>query len=147
MARIKVDLPENYSFSVAIPIRITDINYGGHVGNDAILSLVHEARMLYLKTLGYTELDFGGLGLIMADAAIEFKTELFYGDPLTISLACGDFTRIGFDIYYRLAKNTGDRTVLAAAVKTGMVCFDYERKKVVALPDEVRVKLEQRHVR
>ena len=105
MARIKIDLPDSFSFTTSIPVRITDINYGGHVGNDSILSLVHEARMRFLKQLGYSELDVGGVGLIMADAAIEFRNELFYGDTVIVSLACAEFSKVSFDIYYKLEKN------------------------------------------
>jgi len=36
MARIKILLPEHFSFSCSIPIRITDLNYGNHVGNDTV---------------------------------------------------------------------------------------------------------------
>ena len=43
MARIKVELPELFTFNTTIPIRITDLNYGNHVGNDTILSMIHEA--------------------------------------------------------------------------------------------------------
>jgi hypothetical protein len=45
-----------------------DINYGGHLGNDAVLSLVHEARVRFLKQQGYTENNIEGAGIIMADA-------------------------------------------------------------------------------
>ena len=31
MARISVDLPEHFPFEMEIPIRIGDINYGGHL--------------------------------------------------------------------------------------------------------------------
>ena len=61
MARIKIELPEIFSFTTTIPIRITDLNYGGHVGNDTILSIIHEARMQFLKNAGYTELDLEGM--------------------------------------------------------------------------------------
>ena len=105
MARIKIDLPDKFSFTTSIPVRITDINYGGHVGNDAILSLIHEARMQFLKQLGYTELEFAGVGLIMADVAIEFRNELFYGDIVIVSIACAEFSKVSFDIYYKLEKN------------------------------------------
>ena len=70
MARIKLVLPEHFSFSTSLPVRITDLNYGGHVGNDAILSLVHEARMQYLKSFGFSELQFDTASLIMSDAGI-----------------------------------------------------------------------------
>jgi len=36
----------------------------------------------FLRHHGYTELDMGGVGLIMADTNIEFKNELFYGEAL-----------------------------------------------------------------
>ena len=60
MARIKIDLPVKFSFSTTIPIRITDINFGGHVGNDTILSIVHEARAKFFQHFGYDELNFWG---------------------------------------------------------------------------------------
>ncbi|MFT3675067.1 MAG: acyl-CoA thioesterase [Chitinophagaceae bacterium] len=135
MARIKIDLPDLFGFTCAIPVRISDINYGGHVGNDAILSLIHEARLQYLQQYGYTELDLGGAGLIMADAAIEFKQELFYGETVLVSVTAAGWSRIGFDLFYKLEKKKTDGTpVLVAAAKTGMVCYDYRLKKVTAVP-------------
>ncbi len=137
MARIKLSLPENFTFSTQIPVRITDINYGNHLGNDAVLGLLHEARMQFLKAFNYSELNLGGVGLIMADVAIEFKAEAFYGDVLTAYVTAGEFTKVGFDIYYKLVKSEGGTAV--ALAKTGMVCFDYEKRKVAAVPEEVRL--------
>jgi acyl-CoA thioesterase FadM len=141
MARIKVDLPEHFAFSTTIPVRITDLNYGNHVGNDTILSMIHEARVQYLQHLGYGELNLAGVGVIMSDVAIEFKSELFYGDEVMAAVAAGDVTKIAFDLYYKLEKRSGDTTVLVAVAKTGMVCFDYSKKKVAAIPSEVADKL------
>ncbi|HEV7331614.1 MAG TPA: thioesterase family protein [Flavisolibacter sp.] len=140
MARIKLSLPQNFSFSTQIPVRITDINYGNHLGNDAVLGLLHEARMQFLKKAGYSELDLAGVGLIMADVAIEFKAEAFYGDILTAYVAAGDFSKIGFDLYYKLVKK--DEEKIVAVAKTGMICFDYEMRKVAAVPDAVRQRLD-----
>jgi acyl-CoA thioester hydrolase len=141
MARIKVELPGQFSFSTTIPVRITDLNYGNHVGNDTILSMIHEARVQFLKQFGYGELTLAGVGLIMNDVAIEFKSELFYGDAVKVSVAAGDFSKISFDLYYKLEKITGDTTQLVAVAKTGMVCYDYGKKKVTAIPDEAAMKL------
>ena len=63
------------------------MNYGGHVGNDSFLSLIHEARQQFLNHFGYSELQFENVSLIMADASIEFKKELNYGDEVKISVA------------------------------------------------------------
>jgi acyl-CoA thioesterase FadM len=139
MARIKVELPEHFSFSTTIPVRITDLNYGKHVGNDTILSMIHEARVQFLQQFGYGELDLAGVGLIMSDVAIEFKNELFYGDAVKVSVAAADFSKIAFDLYYKLEKTSGD--TLIAVAKTGMVCYDYNKRKVAAIPGEVVEKL------
>src|SRR5215813_4880916 len=101
MARVKVDLPENFTFSAKIPVRITDINYGGHVGNDTILSILHEARVQYLKYHGYTELNLGGAGIIMSDVVIEFKNELFYEDTIIASVRATAFSKVAFELYYK----------------------------------------------
>lgn len=135
MARIKLVLPGHFSFATTIPVRITDLNYGGHVGNDAILSLVHEARMQFLKSLGLSELQFDTASLIMADAGIEFKSESFYGDILTVQVTAGEFSRLGFDLFYKFTKTDGDKEVVVALAKTGMICFDYTARKVVAVPE------------
>jgi YbgC/YbaW family acyl-CoA thioester hydrolase len=137
MARIKIEFPEKFTFSTNIPVRITDINYGGHVGNDAILSLIHEARMQFLKNHGYSEQNLGGTGMIMGDVVINFRNELFYGDVVTACVAVTNMSRASFDIVYLLKK--GD--VVAAEAKTGMICFDYEKRKVSAVPEEVKTRL------
>jgi len=141
MARIKIDLPAEFQFTTLIPIRITDINYGGHVGNDTILSIIQEARMQLLNSYGYKELDVEGAGLIMSDAGIEFKSELFYGDIIIASVAVGEFSRIGFDIYYKLEKELNGQRKLVAGVKTGMICYDYDNKRIVNVPDAAKRKL------
>ena len=145
MARIKIDLPAQFSFSTSIPVRITDLNYGNHVGNDAILSIIHEARMQFLKNFGYTELEFAGAGMIMSDVAIEFKNELFYGDIILASVTTADLSKVGFDIYYKLEtvrETQGDKKILAAVAKTGMICYDYSKRKVIPIPDEAKKNLQ-----
>lgn len=137
MARIRIELPEQFTFSTRIPIRITDLNYGGHVGNDTILSLIHEARVQFLKHLGLDELNFEGESLIMSDAGIEFKAELFYGNTVTAYVTAADASRAGFDLYYKLMR---EETVVALA-KTAMVCYNYATRKVVALPAAAKEKL------
>jgi acyl-CoA thioester hydrolase len=141
MPRIKIDLPGNFNYSTHIPVRITDINYGGHVGNDTILSILHEARVQFLNNFGYSELNCGGTGLIMSDVGIEFKSELFYGDIIIASITSSEFSKVAFSIYYRLEKQVDGKKVLIALAKTGMVCYDYKNKKIAAVPGEVKEKL------
>jgi YbgC/YbaW family acyl-CoA thioester hydrolase len=145
MPRLKITLPDKFTFTCDIPVRITDINYGNHVGNDSILSILHEARMQFLNSLGYTELAFEGIGLIMADVSIEFKKEIFYGDTIKVSLEITEISGIGFEIFYKLETiheiTTVNSLVPSVIAKTNMVCYDYDRKKVVTLPAQAKEKL------
>ncbi|MGB5846921.1 MAG: thioesterase family protein [Ignavibacteriaceae bacterium] len=133
MPRVKIELPEEFIFKTEIPIRINDINYGGHLGNDAVLSIAHEARLRFLKQHNFTELNAGGAGIIMADAAVQYKAEGFYGDIILVEIAVTDITGVGCDFVYRCTnKNTG---IVIAIVKTGIVFYDYDKKKVVSVPE------------
>lgn len=137
MERVKLTLTHHFSFSTLISIRITDINYGGHVGNDTFLSIIHEARQQFLHHFGYSELAFAGTSLIMADAVLEFKKELHYGDTVKVSVAATGFNKIGFDLHYLLEVQQGGETYLAGKAKTGMLCYNYSDKKIVPVPNEV----------
>lgn len=132
MARIKIDLPDNYIFSTDIDVRISDINYGNHVGNDSILSIVHESRCRFFQSMDFKELDVAGFGIIMTDSAIVYKSESHYGETLTINISTQDHNKYGCDIIYQIQEKESQRTV--AEVKTGIVFFDYDQKKVVHTP-------------
>lgn len=129
-------MPVKYRFKTVIPVRISDVNYGGHVGNDAILGMMHECRLQYFKSLGYSEMDLGGVGTIMADSAIIYKGEAFYGDQIIAEIEPKDLSRVGFDLYYRLSTEQGNRPV--ALAKTGIICFNYQLRKVCGLPEMVK---------
>jgi acyl-CoA thioesterase FadM len=141
MPRIKIDLPETFSFYTSLTVRVTDLNYGNHVGNDNVLSFLQEARMHFLQSIGYSELDLDGVSLIMTDAALVFKNEMYYGDELLISVRPVDISRVGFDLLYKIEKKSEEKLIIAVTAKTGMTCFDYGLKKIVKLPDSVRKKL------
>ena len=141
MSRVKIDMPDEFRFSTNIPVRISDINYGGHAGNDSILSFIHESRVRFFSNLGFGELDMFGVGLIMSDVVIEFKSEIFYGDQLTIHIACREITKVSFNLYYKLEKTSVDGVTLVALAKTGMLAFDYSKKKVTSIPEEAVEKL------
>ena len=138
MARIKIEIPGHFIASFQIPVRITDINYGNHVGNDAFVALLHEARMQWLHQSGYTELNVEGIGLIMSDLAVEFKSESFYGDVVEIKIGIGEVTRVSFELCYQLTTMRNKEPQVLARAMTGMVCYDYTAKKVATIPGKLR---------
>jgi acyl-CoA thioesterase FadM len=136
MVRVALELPKNFSFSTDIPVRISDINYNNHLGHDSIITLIHEARVRFLNAHGFTELNIDGFGLVMTDLAIIYKAEVFYGEILTIEVGIQDFTKYGCDLVYRVTnKETGAEVALA---KTGILIYDYAKRKVVGVPKSFR---------
>jgi YbgC/YbaW family acyl-CoA thioester hydrolase len=140
MARLKIEVPEKFFYKTEIRIRITDINYGGHLGNDSLLSIIHEARLRFLNHLGYSESNVEGVGIIMIDAGIQYKSEAFYADELIIEVAVNDFSGIGCDFVYRLTNKDSKKEI--AVAKTGIVFFNYEKRKTAPVPSEFKKKIE-----
>ncbi|MFN8251969.1 MAG: acyl-CoA thioesterase [Ferruginibacter sp.] len=138
MARIKLTVPEHCLYSASIPVRIADINYGNHLGNDSFVSIIHEARMQWLKQYQYTELDIEGTGLILADLVVEFKAEGFYGDIINVKLHTGEITKVSFEIYYTLSACRNNINTILAYAKTGMVCYNYDAKKVAVMHERLK---------
>jgi acyl-CoA thioesterase FadM len=140
MARVKLHLPERFIFRTEISIRISDINYGGHLGNDAVLSIVHDARLQFFRSLGYSELDIEGTAILMTDAVIVYSSEGFYGDLLIIEVGTADFQMTQCDVFFRLSNATTKKEV--ARVKTGIAFFNTHTRKVTTVPDAFRQKCE-----
>jgi acyl-CoA thioester hydrolase len=140
MARVRIALPKQFLFTTEMPLRISDINYGGHLGNDSVLSIVHEARVRFLKSLGLSELDIGdSVALIMGDVAAMYLAEGFYGDLIEISVGSDDFTARSFDLIFSLRNKRTAQEI--ARVKTGMLGFNYSERKVCDLPPSFLVKV------
>ena len=143
MGRVKIKFPaENPLYRCSIPVRISDINYGNHLGNDALLSIIHEARMQLLRQWGYTELDVGGNSLIMGDVMIAYRGEAFYGDILTVDLFAEDISERSFALLYRIATKREGKPVAVADARTGMVCFDYTSRTISTMTAELKTRLQ-----
>jgi acyl-CoA thioester hydrolase len=134
MARVHINLPAEPVFTTELQVRVSDINYGGHVGNDSMLTLMHEARLVFYRSLGFkNEISFeGSIGQIITDAAIEYKAESFLGDYLRIQIFIGEISKYGFEMSYKITNKNTEKEI--ARGKTGIVCFDYEKRKVASIP-------------
>lgn len=138
MARIKIELPEKELARFTIPVRITDINYGNHVGNNAVVEIIHEARVQFLNLHGFKELDAAGTALIMSELLVEFKSESFYPDVLFTHLYCGEISKVGFELFYKITTVRDEKNITIAHAKTSMVCFNYGVRKVEMVPEKLK---------
>jgi acyl-CoA thioesterase FadM len=134
MVRIILDELPNYEFSYSLTVRATDINYAGHLGNEALLGLIHEARSQFLRALNFDTIVGKNqrVGLIIADLAVNFKAEAFARDQLTIDCQIGEISEKSFRLFHRVRREAQ----VIAVVETGMVAFDYQAETVTTLPDD-----------
>ncbi len=133
MARIEIEMIDNFVFVTELEVRMTDINSANHVGHDAFVSLINEARVRFLEYLGFPVKGVEKKGLIIADLAVSYKSQSFYKDRLKFEIGAGDFNKYGCDIFYRVTNIKTDDLVILA--KTGIVFFDYSKNKVTNIPE------------
>ncbi|WP_283786655.1 acyl-CoA thioesterase [Bermanella sp. WJH001] len=114
--RIRLDLPQTVLFSMEISVRVTDVNYAGHLGNDRLLVYAQEVRSAWFASLGFNELNIEGCNTIMADAALQYVNEAFANDSLTITLFLGEQHKYGFDLYYLVARGEDEICKMKTAI-------------------------------
>ena len=138
MARVQIHLPDHFVFSTDITLYVGHSNYGGHLDNALLLSLVSEARARFFKSLGYTELDVEGRGIVVADAALQYQSEAFHGEVMVVDMVADEFRSKGCDLVWRMRDKATQRDV--ACGKTGIVFFDYAARKAAAVPESFRTR-------
>ena len=139
MARIQIKLPEQFAFSTDITLYQSHINFGGHLDNALLLTVVSEARARFFKSLGYSELDVAGAGIIVADAALQYRSEAFHGEVMVVHMDAANFSRKGCDLLWCMNEKVSQREV--ARGKTGIVFFDYATRETVPVPPAFRAQL------
>jgi len=140
MPRVKLDELPSYEFQHHLTVRATDINYAGHLGNEALLGLVHEARAQFLKQLKFNTIiqDDQHIGVIIADLVVNFRAEAFAQDQLTIDCQIGDLGERSFRLFHRIRR----AEQVIALVDSGTVAYDYLAGEVILLPQEFLLELQ-----
>ena len=133
MPRRIISLPEKFHFTTQYTVLFSDINGANHMGADRVLPITSEAQLRFIKSLGYKNaVLFEDAGLIMVHSEVQYISETDYADELVIDLAIENLAEKSLDFVYRIFnKNKNKET---ARIKTSMLFFDYDEKKVVAVP-------------
>ncbi len=136
MPRIKLSLPEEFSFRMERSVGLSDLNYAKHLDSLSMVGILHEARLQYLASLGFTEENIFGLGMVVTDLSVDFRSESFAGDMLVVDVGVGKVNRYGLDICSQVTNSALDAVVCVA--KMGVVLFDFDKHQMVAVPRQFR---------
>lgn len=136
MPRTKLTEQPTYEYCYPITLQPRDINYGGHLGVDSLISIIHAARAYIFKSAGMSETDLGDgrTGIIMTDVEINLKAEGFMFDNLEVFTHIGELTKNSFRFFHKISR--GDSIV--ALAEMGFLTFDYDARKVISVPDSCR---------
>ena len=130
---------DGFRFVIPYDVRVADVNYGAHVSNAAVLSFFQDARIAYLQQFGCSELDIGGCGIILPEAHVKYRAEMFLGDKLSIGARTELLQKSSFVMMYQIERDG----IVTAEGTTNLVAFNYERRRPVRLPKEFQSNVEE----
>ncbi len=84
MPRAKLTEQPEYELCYPIMLQPRDINYGGHLGVDSLVSIVGAARAYIFKSIGLSEGNLGKdkVGIIMTDFTVNLKAQVLCSTTL-----------------------------------------------------------------
>jgi acyl-CoA thioester hydrolase len=134
-------MKQSTRFTTQLTVRVTDMNYGGHLGNDRVLAFFHEARVRFLSALGVSEKDVGdSVSLTQTEAFVQYKGEAFLSEILLCDVWVEEFGSLRFRVRYELKRATDDKII--ALGYTDLAGFDYHSRKLKRLPPSLKNKIE-----
>ncbi|MEQ8955642.1 MAG: thioesterase family protein, partial [Gammaproteobacteria bacterium] len=131
---------ERFLYSMERSVGISDVNYAKHLDSVAMIKILHEARLQFLASLGFTESNIYGLGMVVTDLAVDYRSESFANDLLIVDVGVGKFNRYGLDIGMQVTNSALESIVSNA--KMGVVFFDFDKHQMVEVPRAFRAILE-----
>lgn len=116
-------------FETILKVRISDLNYGNHLGNSQMIDLIHEARMQWMSSLKMSEICFFEQSLILKEINVIFKNQAFYEDSIKFKVLLGNSRGVSFDLHYELYHQ--EKKYKIATAMTQMVFYDYQNQKIL----------------
>lgn len=132
MERVRIEWPERaWRHEHGLGVRLGDMNYAHHLGHDALLGLLQEARGAALATLEVHERDIGGYPGVVADLMVQYQSEARWPDRLIIETAIPEPEGKALAVFQRASQAETGRVVATARLTLLLVGPD---AGVVALP-------------
>jgi YbgC/YbaW family acyl-CoA thioester hydrolase len=121
-------------FRTEIPVLVTHLNPGNHLGYDALLTIIQDGRMNWLKQFGMNEGSIeNSVGYVVKELVVDYKSESFHGDKLLVEFYISDIAKTSFIFEYKVTNLTTKK--LAALSKSKQIFFDYSTRKVARTPE------------
>jgi len=130
------------SFTVVHEIhpRFRDTDAMGHINNAVYITYLEVGRQAYWIALEKLK-NYGNVPFILAHVTCDFRSDATMDETLEIALRCEWIGTKSFGFRYEIREKTTRRLVIEAT--TVQVCYDYDAKRSIPMPADLRAALER----
>jgi acyl-CoA thioester hydrolase len=129
-------------FPVKLELRLdwSEMDMFGHINNVSYFKYVQASRVNYWEAIGLTRLfRETNVGAILASTACQFKKPLHFPGNIIVQVKLDFLKNTSFGLKHQILNEHGE---LAAEAQDVMVMFDFTKNEKVAIPEELRRKVE-----
>ena len=119
--------------------RFRDTDAMGHINNAVYITYLEVARQVYWSRLD-KHADYRRVPFILANVVCDFRSEALVNEVLMLGIRLDWIGTKSFAFVYEIWEKTSGRTVIEAS--TVQVCYDYEAKRTLVMPEPLRQALE-----
>jgi acyl-CoA thioester hydrolase len=124
---------QNFTFSMPLILRWSDIDELRHVNNAKYLTFFEEARIQYNHAVG--NWNWTTEGFLIASANINFRKPLFLRDEPTIFARVSKIGNKSFDMEYHIYNKNGE---LCAEGMTVQVAINLQTSTPIPVPEKIK---------
>ncbi|BBZ67974.1 hypothetical protein MINS_34030 [Mycolicibacterium insubricum] len=130
-------------FVAEVPVRWSDIDMYQHVNHAVMVTILEEARVVFLKQA--FAVDVATTGLLIAEVKVGYKGQLRLTDsPLQVTMWIKRLRAVDFTIGYEVRSvHAAPDSRAAVVAETQLAAFDIEEQKLVRLAPHHREFLER----
>ena len=139
-----------YTVTHRLHPRFRDTDAMGHINNAIYITYLEVARQEYWRALAASP-DYRRVPFILAHVTVDFRSEALVGEALDLGIRCGWIGNKSFGFDYRIVSagpiapgtpvgGESGRTIVEAT--SVQVCYDYDAKRSLAVPADLRRRME-----
>jgi acyl-CoA thioester hydrolase len=110
----------------------------GHINNAVYVTYLEVARQEYWRRLEGSP-DYGRVPFILAHVSIDFRAEALVHEELDVAVRCDWVGDRSFHFSYQIRERGSGRLCVEAT--SVQVCYDYDAKRTIPCPPELRARM------
>ncbi len=120
---------EKYKYQTFV--RVGDLNYGNHLAHDKLITIVHDARVSFLKAHQLQEINIENtFSLLVSTLSVQYLSQAYLGELLCISIFIDEIKNTYFQMKYKISRT---KTPIALCA-THLVCYNQIKKRPDKIP-------------